>query len=373
MIKIPLAAATAAAASLPPWWRVVTMVLYFAALSAVIGGGLTCALVLPPALGDPAVRRRGARFFAWCGGFLLIAAGLQLAARVARTVPGVSFGQSLDPRRIWSFLMAPADSGAWVSTGALVLSQNILLLLAALVLLRRFRLTVGPPLAAALAAMGSMVLSVPARSAGQTVDKQLDTWLTQAHIVAAAAWLGGLLCLAVLARSRPAVAEASLSWARVWSRFGVVALVAVGVVVASGAWLAWRHVGSAGQLGSTPYGRFLLVKLLLVAALVGAGAYNQLVLAPRIARAHAAGDLGRGFALTLRHFPAVVLGETALGLCVLVIVPFLTGSARAQAGQHAAAPVDGGMLALAAVLVATLAVSLFATYRVALLRCQATA
>lgn len=39
--------------------------------------------------------------------------------------------------------------------------------------------------------------------------------------------------------------------------------------------------------------------------------------------------------LTLRHFPRVVL-EVLLGLAVLVIVPFLSGSARKQAGRRAA-------------------------------------
>jgi hypothetical protein len=76
-----------------------------------------------------------------------------------------------------------------------------------------------------------------------------------------------------------------------------------------------------------------------------AGAYNQFLLTPRIARARAAGEIEKGFALTLRHFPAVVAGETALGVCVLVIVPFLTGSARAQAGDGAAPTVDGNTLA----------------------------
>ncbi len=349
---------------------------YFAALSVVIGGGLAYLLVVRPVLRDDVadvVRARCARFLAWCGPVLIVAAYLQLAARVARTVSGVSFGQALAPWRIWSFLTAPAEPGAWVSTGVLVLIQNALLLLAALALLSLFarqRLTAISASAVALATAASLVLSVPGKLAGLTVDKQLDTWLTQAHIVAAAAWLGGLVCLAALARSRPFGADASLYWAPVWSRFSVLALVAVGVLVASGSWLAWRHVGSVDQLVSTSYGRFLLLKLLLVAALVGTGAYNQLVLLPRIARAHASGDLGRGFSLALRHFPAVVRGEAALGLSVLVIVPFLTGSARAQAGQPKSPPIDGGLLVLAAVLVAALGASLYATYRVALLRAR---
>lgn len=132
-------------------------------------------------------------------------------------------------------------------------------------------------------------------------------------------------------------------------------------------WLTWRHVGAVDQLFTTTYGRFLLVKLIIVAAMVGAGAYNQLALTPRIARAHAAGDLGRGFALALRHFPTVVAVETGLGLAVLTIVPFLSGSARTQAGGPPAPAVDGGILALGALLVVTLTASLYASYRVSTL------
>jgi hypothetical protein len=52
---------------------------------------------------------------------------------------------------------------------------------------------------------------------------------------------------------------------------------------------------------------------------------------------------------------------------VLLIVPFLTGSARAQAGSGAAPTVDGNILALGLVLVASLGASFYAAHRVSLL------
>ncbi|WP_083914009.1 CopD family protein [Nocardia concava] len=379
-MEVSLAAASQPAV-LPPWWRVFSMVAYFIGLSAVIGGTMVYLLVLRPVLRTDidatdrrTIRNRFARMLAWCGPLLLLTAYLQLAGRVARKVKGVSFEQSLVPHRIWSYLRAPAEPGSWVSSGTEVLVQNALFALAAAALLSLFFR--GRPDAVAAAALtltvaGSLVISVPTKWAGLTADAQLDTWLTQAHIIGGCTWLGGLLALAALARARPFGERAGLCWARVWQRFSSVALVAVGVVVASGSWMTWRHVGAVDQLVSTTYGRFLLAKLFAVAALVAAGAYNQLVLTPRIAAAHARGDLGRGFVLTLRHFPAVVTVEAAVGLCVLLIVPFLTGSARAQAGYPAAPGFDGGVLALAMLLIATLAASLYATYRVSLLRTRA--
>jgi putative copper export protein len=216
-----------------------------------------------------------------------------------------------------------------------------------------------------LAVLSVLVTAVSTNPATLTGDRVLDLVAIQAHIQFGALWLGGLTGLALLVRTRGRLGEgAGLRWARIWQRFGVVALVSVGGVVASGAVLTWRHVGTVDQLLSTQYGRFLLVKLLLVVVLVAAGGYNQFVLGPRIARVHAAGDSAEGWRLTLRHFPVVVTVEALVGAGVLLVVPFLSGSARSQAGD-AAAGFDGRMLLLAALLVLGLAGSLVTTHRVA--------
>jgi putative copper export protein len=377
---IRIYSAAAAAPTLPPLWRVLTELVYFVALFAVIGGALTYLLVLRPVLrtdvdpGDQqAVRHRFARLLAWCGPLLVIAAYCQLAGRVARAVPGVSFGQALSPHRIWAYLTVPATKGSWVSSGTLVLIQNALFALAAAILLSLFvreRPTSVAAIALGLTVLGSLVISIPTKFAGQTLDAQLDTWLTQAHVIAGGAWLGGLGSLAVVARSRLFGERAGLCLARTWQRFSSVALVSVGVLVASGSWMAWRHVGTVGELFSTTYGRFLLVKLVIVITMVSAGGYNQLVLTPRIARVQAEGDQRRGFALTLRHFPVVVTVEAILGLCVLLVVPFLTGSARKQAGESVQPTLDAGILVLGLLLVATLAGSLYASHRVSLVLTQ---
>jgi putative copper export protein len=359
--------------AMPQWWRVGSEVAYFAGLAAVIGGALVYLAVVRPVLRtgvDVADGRqvcgRTVRLLAWCGPLLLVTAYLQLAGRVARGVKGVTFGDALDPSRIWAFLALPGTKGAWVSSGTLTLVQNVCYALAAIALVTLFVWDKTAPVVTALllTVLGTVVLALPTSWQGQTVDTQLNSWLTQVHILGACVWLGGLFGLTMVGRGRGFGDSAGLCWARMWQRFSSVALVAVGAVVASGVWLAWRHVGTVGQLFTTTYGRFLLVKLIIVAAMVAAGAYNQLALTPRIARANAEGDLGRGFALALKHFPKVVAVETVLGLAVLTIVPFLSGSARAQAGGPPAPAVDGGILALGALLVVTLVASLYASYRV---------
>ena len=140
-------------------------------------------------------------------------------------------------------------------------------------------------------------------------------------------------------------------------------VLAVGMVLVSGVWLTYREVGAWGQFVTTPFGRFLLAKIVLVVGLVAAGAYNQLVLMPKIARAQRAGRVSNVFAYVLVTFPRVVLTEVVLGIGVLAIVPFLNGSARSQAvGHEVEGPVmDGRLFSAGLLLVATLAASFYAT------------
>jgi copper transport protein len=381
---LAMALVSAAAASWPAWWRVLSGFAYFLAVAAVIGGTLTYLAVVRPVLrtkemgiedADVVVmRRRSATLLASSGLALVVAAYAQLASRVARADTGTSFGEALAPARMWRFLTQPAKAGSWVSSGTLILAQNVLFVVVAVLLVFLFvpgvrdRLDSMATLAASFTVTASLVNSLPTNLSAKTFDDVLGIIMTQTHIIAGYTWLGGLAGLALLSRTRRALGtHAGLFWARIWQRFSVLALTAVGAVIASGSWLTWKHVGGVSEFATTTYGRFLLVKLLLVLALVSAGAYNQFLLTPRIARTHAAGDIGRGFALTLRHFPAVVAVETALGVCVLFIVPFLTGSARAQAGDGAAPPVDGNILALGLLLVASLGATFYAAHRVSLL------
>src|SRR5262249_54966780 len=82
----------------------------------------------------------------------------------------------------------------------------------------------------------------------------------------AAAWLGALPALALLLRaasredgadSRPFAVIATL-------RFSAWALVVMGLIVATGVWNAWNEVGGIPGLVGTPYGRLVLLKVLLL-------------------------------------------------------------------------------------------------------------
>ncbi|MFE0735661.1 copper resistance CopC/CopD family protein [Streptomyces sp. NPDC058855] len=83
------------------------------------------------------------------------------------------------------------------------------------------------------------------------------------HLLAVAAWLGGLTVLLVALHRAPSVERAAVE------RFSKVAFGSVAVLVATGVYQSWRQVGSWSALTGTRYGQLLLVKIGLMAVLVG--------------------------------------------------------------------------------------------------------
>ncbi|MGW6410223.1 copper resistance D family protein [Streptomyces vinaceus] len=368
--------AASAGYTMPATWRVLTKAGYFMGLSGAIGATVTYAASVRPSLGEATshgddvevTRRRTATYLAWAGVVLLVAGYFQLAGRVARAGKGMPFGDALSPARIGDFLRAPAAKDAWIAQGTIYLVQNIVLLLASAVLIALFlprarrHVNAMALTALPLSLAVTLIAAVPA-TAPKNADKVLDLVFDQVHIVSGVVWIGGLAFLAALATARRRLGQsAGLLWADIWRRFSLVALVCVGAVLTSGLWLSWKHVGSVSQLWTTTYGLFVLVKILLVLAMVTAGAVNQFWLMPRIVKARRDDDASSLLHLTLRHFPKVVWGEVVLGIAVLAVVPFLSGSARSEAGSPPAVS-SGSVFAVGALLVVTLAASFYATVK----------
>jgi uncharacterized membrane protein len=179
---------------------------------------------------------------------------------------------------------------------------------------------------------------IPTETPDEWVREIFTDLLDWGHMTGASVWIGGLVALAVLgATLRLSAAESEGFWSAALRRFSVVATVCVGVMILTGLWTAWIHVGPPRLLFHTLYGETLLVKLILVLILVGLGAVNQLWLLPRVNAARAAGEEGSALSVTLRHFRGVVAAEAVIGLLVILVVPFLSGSARKQESERSAA------------------------------------
>ncbi|MEU0271197.1 copper resistance protein CopC [Streptomyces sp. NPDC006307] len=83
------------------------------------------------------------------------------------------------------------------------------------------------------------------------------------HLLAMAAWLGGLAALLVTLYRAPSIEREAVR------RFSRIAFGSVVVLAATGIYQSWRQVGSWSALTGTSYGRLLLVKVALVGVLVG--------------------------------------------------------------------------------------------------------
>ncbi|WP_369145373.1 copper resistance protein CopC [Streptomyces sp. R44] len=83
------------------------------------------------------------------------------------------------------------------------------------------------------------------------------------HLLAVAAWLGGLTVLLVALYRAPSVERSAVE------RFSKVAFGSVAVLAATGLYQSWRQVGSWSALTGTRYGQLLLVKIGLMAVLIG--------------------------------------------------------------------------------------------------------
>ena len=173
-----------------------------------------------------------------------------------------------------------------------------------------------------LAAVGATVLGFTPALSGHAAAVQGVGWLALAadglHVLGAGGWMGGLLVvmtagIPVALRQPTRSAESA---AALINAFSPTALVFAGVLVATGVFSAWLHVGEVTALWSTGYGRTLLLKLGVASLVFGTGAYNWLKVRPALGREAAAGRLRRSAAVEL-VVALVVLAVTA----VLVATP----------------------------------------------------
>lgn len=364
--------------SLPPLWRWSTKWAYFIGLAGLIGTTLTHVLVVRPALrrhADTEELGRGSRIMQrLIGGaslLMLLVLIPQNASGAARSLK-IGFGQGFGwHNQVNGYLFAAPKKGDWMGAGIpTVIQLAIVVVLACmLVPLPWQRPSRGVDtlisVAAPLAVLATLVKAIPVGPDDMDADELTSTIFTQVHIVAGCTWAGGLLTLFALTRPERGIRRAVVdTWAAIWNRFGVLALASVGAVTLSGAFMAWRHVGSLSQMVTTTYGIVLTCKLVLVSLLVLAGAINQFVLMPRIERLRAAGDTSGAFQVALRHFGRVVAAESLAVVLVIVAAALLAGSARAQAGQHGEPAITGQIIGLGIGILTALVAALWATARV---------
>jgi copper transport protein len=137
---------------------------------------------------------------------------------------------------------------------------------------------------------------------GHSSVSRAETIADWLHLSAAIIWIGGLVQLALVARSVQA-----------FRRFSRVATVCVAVLIAAGTYLSVMRLPQLHDLWTTHYGHVLLVKLALVCVALLWGAMHQFLVMPRLEH------VGRGVGRSL-------LAESAVAMSVLLAAAVLVDS-----------------------------------------------
>jgi copper transport protein len=186
---------------------------------------------------------------------------------------------------------------------------------------------------AALAVPLAALAALPALGGHASV--QPPVWLlTPAnvlHVIAMAAWLGGIAVLVLALRAATTRLESgdrTRLLAAVVARFSTLAGVAIAVLLASGIVQSVVEVRTVPNLVETAFGRTVLIKIVLFAAIVALGWINRRRVVPALKRAAQGGEAPGGVGHLLRRTLRV---ELALGIAALAATGALAGYAPSVA------------------------------------------
>jgi putative copper resistance protein D len=146
------------------------------------------------------------------------------------------------------------------------------------------------------------------------------------HLLAAGAWLGGLVPLLVMLIPRANRSEIDIG--RVLMRFSGMGYAAVGLLVGTGVINGLYLVPSILELPSSLYGQLLIVKLGLFSLMLILAAMNRFWLVPRLL-AKSAAPQSQAYLSRLRYH---IASEQLLGILVIALVSVL-GTLPPSEGQ----------------------------------------
>ena len=241
---------------------------------------------------------------------LTLLSALAMVPCVAGSMAG-SLASGFDPRVLEAVLLGTGFGHAWCLHLALAV---LLVALAALPERYEFPGATATLALLVLASLGWVGHAAMEEGAAGTAHR-----LNQAvHLAAGGIWLGGLLPLVLLLRraTRPGGGDFQPLARAVLPHFSQMGYAAVVLVALTGMVNTALLVGSFDGLVDTPYGRLLLVKLALVAAMVAVALGNRFRLLPRLL-----GSMDP--APPLRALCRSVAVEQGLGLAILAVVAVL--------------------------------------------------
>jgi copper transport protein len=215
---------------------------------------------------------------------ILVSSGLGLAGTVVSSIAiAVAANdhswQDLPSIGEWRATLTDTDVGRAVAIRAafFVLALLIVLLLGPLYSRTRFVLAA----LISIAALSSFSLTGHARA---TSRPALAVSVDLAHLIAVSLWGGGIALLALYIFRQMASHETA-SFERISSaisRFSLIALVAMAVIICSGVVSSAFHISGPRNLTGEAYGRTVIAKVLLVAMVLVVAGTNRLFIVPRL-------------------------------------------------------------------------------------------
>jgi copper resistance protein D len=301
-------------------------VVHFASTGMIAGIFLFLVLVAAPALRKdrdrtwPTVAAFHSRLLviAWLSLAISIASGAAWLLLLATKITGSSLAQVLSDGTVWTVLTRTQFGHDWEARFVLA----VLLAVALLRFNRKARWRLAEGFVAATLAMGFLGTLAWSGHGGATPGLRglVHATADVLHLIAAGAWIGGLLPLGLLLSSVEQVPGAvGVSIARdATLRFSTLGVAAVTTLIITGLLNMWFLVGSVPALVEFQYGRLLLLKITIFVVLLTVAAFNRLRLTPRLAEAAASGSHESIDAM--RRLKRNCLIETALGLAILIVV-----------------------------------------------------
>ncbi len=301
-------------------------VLHFASTVMIAGIFLFLFFVEAPALGKDrdrtwsAVAAFHSRLLgiAWSSLAISIASGAAWLLLLATKITGSSLAQVISDGTAWTVLTRTQFGHDWEA-------RFVLAVLLAVALFRfnrkaGWRLTEG--FVAAALVMGFLGTLAWSGHGGATPGLRGGIHVTAdvLHLIAAGAWIGGLLPLRLLlssAEQMPCTVGVSIVRNAIL-RFSTLGVVAVSTLIITGLLNMWVLVGSVPALVETQYGRLMALKIAIFLGLLAVAAFNRLQLTPRLAEAAANGSHASIDALCRLKRNCLI--ETALGLAILIVV-----------------------------------------------------
>lgn len=273
-----------------------------------------------------------------------------LAATVALFVLRAPYEAGTGP--VTAFDAAAFERTVTSRPGLVLLARLALLALTAVFLLRLFRRRRSSYAIGTALALGLALTWAAGEHASAGIQVPVAMASSVLHVLAMAAWLGGLTALVVTLYRAAVVDPATVT------RFSRLAFASVVVLVVTGVYQSWRGLGSWDALSGTTYGRLLVAKLVVVVLLLTAAGFSRLWTV-RLAAADArtvvrerererervpVGGPSLSGEPPVELTPAPdrrglrrsVLAEVTVGVVVLVITTVLTGTVPGRAEAEAA-------------------------------------